>query len=546
MNIPELPFEHFYRFAEVEAFVKELAEAAPELVKLSEIGKSREGRPLYMLTITDFSTGAAEDKPAYLIHGNIHSLELAGTHASLYTARQLVLDHKKGGLLEQMAFYIIPRINPDGAEFCVTTNGSCRSRMDVSEKVANTLYQADMNGDGMILNMRIENPNGGWAKNPKDPRLMVGRTADTPGPYYDLMPEGSIYKWDGSRNLKFHGRTFDWNRNWSYNWKPEPEQWGAGDFPFSETEMHAIGEFIHSHHNLFAILGYHTGTNAVLRPPSSGSDDDIDKWDLRAMHRIAEIASECTGFPIIPVYNYYFKRLGERAKETRYHGHFHDFGYRNLGLYVYEFELGTMLNSAGIKTEQVFGTATAQDLDELYRQALVWADAQGLHDKVFCDWKEYQHPQLGKVEIGGWFSQHLGNPIMPDLRKIAANTYDFTLKHADFRPQVAVEDVAVEAIGGGNYRVRARVINHGQFPTNISNRGAQLNYHRPVRVEVELPDGVKLLSTEGHKDLGHLAGLTGNRLLEWFVNAPDNAKELMRLHVFGWTGGNFTTTIKRA
>ncbi|MBR4220651.1 MAG: hypothetical protein IKR81_05815 [Victivallales bacterium] len=100
MKIPELPFEHFYRFAEVEAFVKELAKAAPELVKLSEIGKSREGRPLYMLTITDFSTGAAEDKPAYLIHGNIHSMELAGTHASLYTARQLVADHKKGGLLE--------------------------------------------------------------------------------------------------------------------------------------------------------------------------------------------------------------------------------------------------------------------------------------------------------------------------------------------------------------------------------------------------------------------------------------------------------------
>ena len=102
----------------------------------------------------------------------------------------------------------------------------------------------------------------------------------------------------------------------------------------------------------------------------------------------------------------------------------------------------------------------------------------------------------------------------------------------------------MEAIGGGNYRVRARVVNHGPFPTNISNRGSQLNYHRPVRVEVELPEGVKLLSTEGHKDLGHLAGLTGNRLLEWFVNAPDNAKELLRLHVFGWTGGNFTRTIE--
>ena len=544
MNIPELPFEHFYRFAEVEAFVKALAEAAPGLVKLGRIGESREGRPLYMLTITDFATGAAEDKPAYLIHGNIHSVELAGTHAALYTAHRLVEDHKPGGLLEKMAFYIVPRINPDGAEFCVTTNGACRSRIDTSEKVANTLYQGDMNGDGLILNMRVPNPNGGWARDPKDPRLMVVRTPDTPGPYYDIMPEGSVYKWDGTRNLKYFGRTFDWNRNWSYNWSPEPEQWGAGDFPFSETEMHALGLFIHSHLNLFAILGYHTGTNGVLRPPSSGTDDDVDKWDLKAMHRIAEIASQCTGFPIIPVYDYRYKRLGERAKDTIYHGHFHDFGYRNLGLYVYEFELGTLRNSAGFTSDQIFHTANQQELEDINRATLAWADAQGMHDKVYCDWKEFEHPQLGKVEIGGWISQHLSNPTLHDLKTIAANTYEFTLRHSAFRPQLALEDVSAEAVGGGTYRIQARVVNHGEFPTNISNRGSRLNYHRPVRVEIELPDGVKLLSAEGHKELGHIAGLTGNRLLEWFVSAPENATELMRLKVFGWTGGNITATVR--
>ena len=543
MKLPELPFEHFFRFAEMEAFAKDLAEAAPDLVHLSEIGQSREGRPLYMLTITDFSTGSAEDKPAYLIHGNIHSVELAGTHASLFTARQLVLDHKPGGLLEQVAFYIIPRINPDGAEFCVTTNGTSRSRLDTSEKCANTLYQSDVNGDGMILKMRIENPNGAWAKNPNDPRLMVLRTAETPGPYYDLLPEGLIYDWDGTRNLNYYGRSFDWNRNWSYNWIPEPGQAGAGDFPFSETEMHAMGQFIHSHHNLFAILGYHTGTNAILRPPSSGTDDDIDKWDLKTMHRIAEIASECTGFPIIPVYNYRFRRIGERAKDIMYHGHFHDFGYRNLGLYVYEFELGTVLNSAGITSDQVFGTPTQTDLDELLRQALNWIDQQGLFSKFYRDWQEFQHPQFGKVEIGGWLSQMYSNPTMPDLRRIVQNTYQFTLKHAEFRPQLTVEEVSKEAVGDQIYRVRARLVNHGRLPTNISNRGSQLSYHRPMRVEIKLAPGVKLLSSEGHRVIRQLEALNGNQLLEWFVSAPASDPTLISLNVKGWTGGSFTVDI---
>jgi hypothetical protein len=69
------------------------------------------------------------------------------------------------------------------------------------------------------------------------------------------------------------GRSFDWNRNWPYNWRPE--QIGAGDYPFSEQELRHFADFLYSHPQIFAILGYHCGKASIIRPPASGSRKDL-------------------------------------------------------------------------------------------------------------------------------------------------------------------------------------------------------------------------------------------------------------------------------
>ncbi len=81
-RIPTLPFRHFLTYAEMTAFLEQLVAARPRLATLDSLGRSREGREVWCLTITDPKTGAASDKPAYLIHGNIHAAELSGTHAA--------------------------------------------------------------------------------------------------------------------------------------------------------------------------------------------------------------------------------------------------------------------------------------------------------------------------------------------------------------------------------------------------------------------------------------------------------------------------------
>ena len=98
-SLPELEFDRFYTYAEVTGFVDALHRARPDLCRLGSLGPSRQGREVPLLTVTDHTTGSAEDRPAYLIHGNIHAGELAGTHGAIRTHRGV---HQGEGAGEQV------------------------------------------------------------------------------------------------------------------------------------------------------------------------------------------------------------------------------------------------------------------------------------------------------------------------------------------------------------------------------------------------------------------------------------------------------------
>ena len=536
--LPILSFRHFLNCREVESFLQKLVEARPELCRLETLGTSREGRDMPLLTLTDFATGEPEDKPAYLIQANIHATEVAGTHMALYTARQLVAEQKN--LLQQVVFYIAPRLNPDGAEYAVNTGGALRSRRDEGERVANNLYPEDVDGDGLVLTMRQEHASGIFVADPEDGRLLVRRRVDSPGPFYRVLPEGYIHQWDGGEEIGTGGRSFDWNRNWSYDWRPEPEQHGAGDFPFSEVEMHHLGTFLHRRPNLFGLLGYHTGAAAVLRPPSTGADGDLDEADVHVMEELANSAAEATGFPVVPVVKYH--RLWQRDNNLR--GHFHNFCYHHLGLFAFEFELGTIKDSAGIDTEEQFEVFAEEDADEQMRQVMEWWDQQKAWETLFRPWQKFDHAQLGEVEVGGFLAHHLANPTLSDLQRIARGTYQFTVEHARHHPRLVLEDLQVEAVGGRVYRIRVRVANRGTFPTHVTNKGRSLRRMRPVRAEFHA-DGSAVLSQRAHCKLGHLAGVTGGEMLEWFVEADRGKRHLGEIRVYGGAGGNLRQSVER-
>ncbi len=83
----------------------------------------------------------------------------------------------------------------------------------------------------------------------------------------------------------------------------------------------------------------------------------------------------------------------------------------------------------------------------------------------FVDWQPYEHPTLGKVEIGGFVPGARINPPAALLDELAAKHTDFVLKVINAQPKIRIQGPEVRDMGGGFYEVRIAIINDGHMPT---------------------------------------------------------------------------------
>ncbi|MFQ5808626.1 MAG: M14 family metallopeptidase [Armatimonadota bacterium] len=511
-GVPDVKLDSYYGYDELTAYLKEAAEAAPELMQLGELLTTPEGRKVWLAEVTDASTGPGAEKPGYYVHGNMHAQELAGATVSLHLLQALLTDDAFEELRRKVVFYIVPRVNPDGAEYAFRTGGPIRSRFDVIPK-KNGLVPEDLNGDGLVLQMRWEDPAGRYKEDDEDPRLMVPRRAgDTDGPFYQVHHEGLIQDYDGGP-IASGIRSHDFNRNWPMNWSPEHEQHGASDYPFAQPEMHAVGTFMLEHRNIFAGIDFHCGSNSILRP-SGVPDEEMDQGDLRLILEIGKIAEELTGFPLLATRDY---RESWR-KVIQLKGSSNSWAHQQLGISWYVIELGNSVNSAGVPTKEFLEADSETREREYKRKVLAFADE---HPDMnpFVPWEEFEHPQLGRVEIGGVKQWEMFIPYAGDMQEIAPNTTEFIRQHAGRHPELVLSDVTADAVAEGLYRIRATAANVGAFSTCVMQAGRNVASNEPVRVRLTGIDDDAVLSRAGLHELPALSGLGGREQFEWFVKA---------------------------
>ena len=77
-------FDHYFVYDELTGFLKETAAKYPQLTRLKSIGKSPQGRDLWLIEITNQNTGPAKHKPAFWIDGNTHAGEVTGSMVALW------------------------------------------------------------------------------------------------------------------------------------------------------------------------------------------------------------------------------------------------------------------------------------------------------------------------------------------------------------------------------------------------------------------------------------------------------------------------------
>ena len=208
--LPTPRFDEFYRFDPLTELLFAYAEARPNLVSVRSIGQSHEGRDIWVLVLTNTATGADLDKPAFWLDGNIHAAELAASTTCLYYLNDLLTKYgapDEAGrqvthLLDTRVIYMVPRLNPDGAELALADRPrhirSSTRPYPYDEVPVDGLTIEDVDGDGRILSMRVPDPHGGYKKHADDPRLMVAREpGEFGGEYFRLIPEGFIKHHDG-------------------------------------------------------------------------------------------------------------------------------------------------------------------------------------------------------------------------------------------------------------------------------------------------------------------------------------------------------------
>src|ERR1700682_3848870 len=252
--MPAIRFDRFVRYAELTELVHAFPTEQPGLITPESIGKSHEGRDIWVVSATNRATGAAVDKPAFWVDGNIHSTEVAASAANLYFLNQLVTEYGSDAeitrALDTRVFYICPPVMPDGGEWALADRPkwvrSSTRAYPYDEEPIEGLTVEDIDGDGRILQMRIADPNGLWKPHPDEPRLMVRRDpAEVGGTYFQILPEGRFEGYDGfTLKVKKNVQGIDLNRNFPANWRQEHEQLGAGPFPNSEAEGRAGAAFI--------------------------------------------------------------------------------------------------------------------------------------------------------------------------------------------------------------------------------------------------------------------------------------------------------------
>lgn len=473
----------YHDYAQATDLLRAMAKAHPERARLRSLGKSYGGREMWVLTVTNFATGDDRDKPAFWAQGAIHANEIQATEAVLYSAWYLLEMYGRNEhltrLVDERTFYFLPMMSPDSRDdhmYEPNSTSSPRSGQrpfdDDNDGLVDEDPADDLDGDGHITQMRILDPNGRHKPHPDYPHLMIEAEPDQPGEYRLLGTEGLDNDGDGRVNEDGDGY-YDPNRDWPWNWQPNYVQRGAGKYPLSIGENRLAAEFVLDHPNIAAAQSFHNAGGMLLRGPGTEADN-YDAADVAVYDTIGR-----RGETILPGYRY----LVTYKDLYSVYGGEKDFFHQMRGVFVFVNEMFTSTEYFGQSGDGGY-SGKPLELEKFNRYLLF--------DEGMVPWHEVEHPQYGKVEVGGWKKQWTRQPPSFLLEESLHRNMAFILYHADQMPRVEVQSATVRPAPGGLIEVTAVVANTRLAPTH-SAVDVKRHITPPDRVKIE-GRGVKVIA----------------------------------------------------
>ena len=240
----------FHNYTELLTELRVLQRKHPDISSLMSIGKSIEGRDLWAFHINTALVAherSASGKPGIVYMGNHHAREHLSLEIPLMWAQYLLenrKDSRVSALLNSRDIWIIPMVNPDGAEYDIASNRYKMWRKNRRPN-ANGTYGVDLNRNYSFM----------WGTG--------GSSTD---------PSSDLY---------------------------------MGAKPFSEPETQAIRNFVQARPNLKVLLTFHTFSELILYPWGHSYDGIPNQKDKQVFEQMAQKMAKWNGYTPEPASDLY-------------------------------------------------------------------------------------------------------------------------------------------------------------------------------------------------------------------------------------------------
>lgn len=527
--------------AQLSGRLKNLSTKFNALASVSSIGKSAGGRDLWLLTL---GKGDATKKPAILIVAGLDGTHLAGSELAIQTAEKMLGAANADSvakLLETKTFYFLPSMNPDAQEqfsaklkYERTTNDS-KTDDDRDGRVDEDPFE-DLNGDGVVSWIRVEDAAGTYVASKEDPRILVkADPSKGESGKYLVYTEGIDNDKDGVYNEDGVGGVNP-EKNFTFDYQIFTT--GSGEHAASEPEVRALLDFLYRAPNIFAVLTFGPNNNLSEAPRFDAAKvarriltGPLAK-DAKAMEQVSKLYNGRTALKDAPTMP---QTRGNFSQTAYYHAGRYSFTTPGWWTPKVETPRDTTRRAAatapttpsptapaatggpaggggrmggGGAAAAATSTANASEDDARF---LKWADKEKLTG-VYVDWKTIQHPDFPgqKVEVGGIVPFSKLNPPVSYLTPAADKHVKFLTGLGAQMPEIQLVNVKTESLGNGLTRITATVINKGLMPT-YAEIGDRVRFVQKVKTELKLGAGQAIVS--------------GKRLNLRAALAPDESEE---------------------
>lgn len=557
-----LSFDKYHNNTEVLQILKNLQQSNPELIRLHTIATSPGGEEIVVLEIGKSTLTS----PAIFVGANFEGNIPLATEGALALARMLT-DSSKYTMGAK--WFIMPLPNPDASKGYFSEKKYERTVNDFSinndmDETVNEDGFEDLNGDGLITQMRVKDLTGTYITSKIDPRIMVQAEAKKgERGIYKIYSEGIDNDGDGEYNEDGEGGI---NVGIGFPHLFPKNKKEAGLWPGQTPEVYGIMKFIYDHPNISMV--YTLGSsNFCLFPPKSGRKSSVNSESIQIPNRYANMLGadpsksykmddiiemvkarfpnnkEVTasyvsnllglGQAVNPLEDdlKFYTKLSEDYKKYLKNKHFSIetmdplqdkdgsfelWAYYHLGVPSFSMNLFTIpKEKSKDEKEKEEKKADKGDVPNEKEKALLAYSDKELGGKGFVQWVKYNHPTLGEVEIGGFVPYLETTPKSERIDSLLMVQLPWLLQLSNNLPDISLEDQKITDLGSGIYRLELFIENKGTLPYPIAI--GELN-KQPAPIVIVLNGDVELLQGLKRTPLGTIGGNQVKKLT-WLLKA---------------------------